>query len=163
VVWARITSAAKTIQGIGRGARSYTDTRGRKKKHCLVFETNWILKKNAKRGRRPLRLADALAQNGEDPEAICSMANGKPLAVDRAFTLGEDGRVDIGGRVAVGIRSYVNAVSSNIGYDALKHSVTKAGLNPVPNVRVFSGTYPVEVYWKDEVDALLPQRLDEHG
>ena len=78
IIWARITSMAKTIQGIGRGARSYNDEDGLKKEYCTVFETNWSLKDN-NRGRVPLRFADALAQNGENPERICAMANGLVL------------------------------------------------------------------------------------
>ncbi len=86
IISGRITSAAKTIQYVGRGARSYTDEEGRVKEDCLVFETNWTLKKNAKRGRKPMRFADALDFNGEDPEAICTMADGSTVCVDRPKT-----------------------------------------------------------------------------
>ena len=85
VIWARITSMAKTIQGIGRGARSHKE--GKMKKDCCwVFETNWSLKNNAKRGKKPLRIADALSQNGEDPEKTCTMADGSVLTYDKIFT-----------------------------------------------------------------------------
>ena len=87
VIWARITSAAKTIQGIGRGGRAHTDEEGRVKTHCTVFETDWKLQ--GKKGRKPMRLADALAFNGEDPEAICRMADGSMLIVNRPLRMEE--------------------------------------------------------------------------
>ncbi|MGL4555501.1 MAG: DEAD/DEAH box helicase [Gemmataceae bacterium] len=93
IVWARVTSMAKTIQGIGRGARSYRH--GEFVKDCChVFETNWTLKGNATRGRKPYRIADALAANGEDPTRICGMADGRPLQVDRSMAV-ENARAEI--------------------------------------------------------------------
>lgn len=87
ILWARVTSSARTVQGIGRGGRRHTYPGGIRKTHCTVIETNWTLSKNAKRGKKtPLRLADALFDQGEDPEAICGMANGEPLDVRRPVT-----------------------------------------------------------------------------
>ncbi len=164
IISARITSAAKTIQYIGRGSRSFIDALRRIKTHCLVFETNWTLKKNAKRGRKPMRLADALAFNGEDPDAICSMADGSQLDVKRTFTIEKDGTVNIAGRLAIGVVPYVKAqLQSIIGHQTLEQLIDQAGLQPVPNVRVFSASHPIDVYWKDEVDRLLPKKLNEEG
>jgi hypothetical protein len=86
VIWARITSAAKTIQGIGRGGRSHNYPGDIRKEHCLVFETNWSLQGNSKRKKKALRLADALAANGEEPEAICGMLNREPLQYEKPIT-----------------------------------------------------------------------------
>jgi len=88
ILWARVTSMAKTIQGIGRGGRCFEED-GFKKDCCWLFEANWALKDNVKRGKRPLRYADALAMNGENPEKICGMANGKVLEFEKPLTVEE--------------------------------------------------------------------------
>jgi superfamily II DNA or RNA helicase len=163
IVWARITSAAKTIQGIGRGARAYTDKEGRQKQECLVFETNWSLQKGSKKGRRPMRLADSLAFNGEDPEAICSMADGSQLDIYQRLSLEDDGTVDIQGRTAVGLSMYAKKRIPKIAIDSLEKYTKAASLAPVKNVQVYSGQRPVEVFWKDEVEAALPRRLNPEG
>ncbi len=82
ILWARVTSSAKTVQGIGRGGRSHMYPGGIRKTDCTVIETNWTLTKKAKRRKKiPLRLADALSDQGEDAEAICGMANGSKLDI----------------------------------------------------------------------------------
>lgn len=163
VIWARITSAAKTIQGIGRGARSHTYPGNIPKEHCLVFETNWQMKDNAKNGRRPLRLTDALIFNGEEPEAICSMADGSPLEVICRYALNTDGTVDIDGKTAVSIEAYCRNSASQISPAYIHRGIKKAGFQPVPNVHVYSGAQRVKVYWKEEIDKIMPHRTNECG
>lgn len=93
-VWARAsTSPMIVIQGIGRTGRSYVDEQGRVKPFSYVFETKWSLRDSFKDGRykkQPLTIAQALQQNGEDPNDICSMENGKQLELDHFFLLDPD-------------------------------------------------------------------------
>lgn len=165
VIWARITSAAKTIQGIGRGARSFTDEFGRVKTDCTVFETDWQLKKNGKKknGRKPMRLADALAFNGEDPEAICEMADGSNLNVNRMFVLDESGVVEVDGDLAVGIEAYASSCGEAITGVTIKKYIKSVGLLPLNNCKAMSKNRPVDLYWKGDIDRLLPRRLDNNG
>ncbi len=87
ILWARVTSSARTVQGIGRGGRRHTYPSDAPKTHCTVIETNWTLSRNATKGKKtPLRLADALEDQGEDAEAICGMANGAKLDVRKPVT-----------------------------------------------------------------------------
>lgn len=166
VIWARITSAAKTIQGIGRGARSFTDEYGRVKTDCTVFETDWQLKKNGKKkkgGRKPMRLADALAFNGEDPESICTMADGSKVDFEQKYKLNEDGTVEIGGRLAVGISAYVERLGG-ITPQTVKRHADERGLKPIPGIQVsLNGISSADAYWKEDIDLLIPQRLDHRG
>jgi hypothetical protein len=69
--------------------------------------------------------------------------------------LGDNGIVDIDGREAVGIENYRQKRQPPIGDRALTGYIAKAGLQPVPNVRVKSGPADVAVYWRDEVEAAI--------
>ena len=164
ILWAKVTSSARTVQGIGRGGRRHVYANEIKKTHCTVIETNWTLAKNAKRGKRiPLRLTDALYDQGEDPEAICSMADGSALPNKREFKLDPDGTVAIGERIAIATKPYAAHVGFG-DYRTLEEYISEARLQPLRDIRVLSGNnIPVTVYWKDEVDAIIPKRFEAGG
>lgn len=150
VIWARVTSMAKTIQGIGRGGRSYKEGDMRKD-CCWVFETNWTLKKNAKRGKKPLRLADALIQNGEDPDAICSMADGTKLDYNKRLPeIDEDGVITINDQICVGINRY--AKKCGVDVTVLLSQINKLELKPIE--KALAKSTIIDVYLKSEIDAL---------
>ena len=148
IISARITSAAKTVQYIGRGARSYTDNENRVKTCCLVFETNWTLKNNAKKGRKPLRIADALEFNGEDPEAICSMADGSVLLYDKKYQLNEDGTVDVDGVLGVVLGLYADQLG--ISKSTLEKKKKSEKIIPIAHIQM--GGWKTAVYEKAKVD-----------
>lgn len=149
IISARITSAAKTIQYIGRGGRCFTDDDGQVKEDCHVFEINWTLKRNAKRGKKPLRLADALAYNGEEPEAICSMADGSTLEYENKYYPDEDGTVDVGGRMGVVLSWYAD----HLGISRTTLNRYERSKNPAVIGHVRIGVQKVPVYDKEVVDA----------
>ncbi|HVW98919.1 MAG TPA: DEAD/DEAH box helicase family protein, partial [Candidatus Babeliaceae bacterium] len=160
IIWARITSMAKTIQGVGRGGRSHKEGK-REKICCWVFETNWALKKNAKRGRKPLRIADALAQNGEDPKAICTMANGSELQHVETVKVDDDGTASVHGRLAIAAARY--SLNLGLGENHIRNVIQQQNIEPIKNIRGLSNFTPVDLYWKDEIDSLLPKFLDDQG
>jgi superfamily II DNA or RNA helicase len=88
-VWARAsTSPMIVIQGIGRTGRAYIDPQGREKPFSYVFETKWSLRNDSGRYvKRPLTIAQALLENGEDPSLICQMENKSELKLDRITRL----------------------------------------------------------------------------
>ena len=148
IISARITSAAKTIQYIGRRCRSFAHTDGREKENCHVFETNWTLKRNAKRGKKPLRVADALELNGEQPESICSMADGSPLEYEQEYLLREDGTADVKGIECIGEVAYAKV--NGLQYDTLKKTIRHAGLLSLGQVK---GRGPrINLYEKSKVE-----------
>ncbi len=151
IIWGRVTSMAKTIQGIGRGGRSHKEGKLRKE-CCWVFETNWTLKGNAKRGKKPLRIADALVENGEDPEAICTMADGSKLQYqEKIYESDSDGIVYLDDK-SVGVIIATYASSIGIAVKTLEEKIIAAQLLPIAKGKYRSG--PKDVYSKDEIDNL---------
>jgi superfamily II DNA or RNA helicase len=159
-IWARASmSPALIIQGVGRTARAFEDEQGRKKVFSTVFETNWHMEE--KRKRTPLTIADALAQMGENPKDFCEMADGSEVKINNTVRLNENGTVLVGDRLAVGPAKY--SLHLQFGEGRIRDLIKEAGLTPIPDVRAYSNLSPVNIFWKDEVDALLPRQLDKYG
>ncbi len=159
-IWARAsTSPALVMQGVGRTARAFKDEKGRKKDFSYVFETDWH--NQDKRKKSPLTIADALNQMGEDPSEICEMADGSELKVDNIVKLDENGTVLIGDRLAIAASKYSQYLQ--LGEGNLRKAIKEASVSPIQNVRAYSNKSPVDIYWKDEIDPLIPRHLDEEG
>lgn len=180
VILARATlSPANILQPAGRASRTYKN-----QKYAYIFEASWhpqklqdqrrrVIggKKNGKGNRklamlyrRPLSFAEALYLSGEnDVNSVCEGWEGEKLRFTKTYNLEKDGTVDIGGRLAIGIHAYASAQDLGVKGKGLEAVIEKAKLPPVPNVIVRGGKIIVHVYWKDEVDHLLPRRLDARG
>jgi sulfur carrier protein ThiS len=114
-----------------------------------------------------MSLADALSFNGEDAEKICMMADGSAVNVIKQYQLKEDGTVEIevNGeneqaeemRLAISVNAYSKVVKMT--NKTLHAYIQEAGLEPVPNVIIRNNTRFTPVYWKDQVDELLPKRM----
>ena len=78
--------------------------------------------------------------------------------------LDDEGVVEIDGRLAIGVSKYSDTRKPAISWITLEDWIKEAGLIPIKDKNVMSKKRPVEcVYWKDEVDELLPLYVNELG
>lgn len=110
-----------------------------------------------------MRLTDALAFNGEEPEAICSMADGSSLDTEYLLQLKENGTVVINDRVAISASKYSQFHDSEMGEGTLLRYIKEAGIQPIAKKRALSRTVVTDLYWEDEVKPLMPKRIDSQG
>ena len=170
-IWARAsTSPMVVIQGVGRTCRTYIDEEGREKPYSLVFETQWFHRSRRSGFRKqpdnivrkkPLTIAQALALNGEDPEAVCSMVNGSRLQVEKYETLNRDGTVVVNGIEYVEPIRYIlhnrPYLTNHAAYTLMKF---------FPNLRSARPACPVvshgrilTCYLKSEIDKVLNESI----
>lgn len=160
-IWARATTSPMiVVQGVGRVSRSHIDKDNIQKEYAYVFETDWSMKGNekSKRCKRPLRVADALAINGENPNEFCSMEDGSKLEYNMANKVESDGTVLLPDGT-IGATDSMYAKALGMRPERLKRKIIEAGLKIIAKAR--SGNLAVDVYRKDEIDA-LPYVLEFH-
>lgn len=151
-IWARASqSPALVVQGIGRTARSYTDSKGRKKDFSYVFETDWHMEDNSERRTVPLTIADAMAAMGENPEECCSMADGSVLELRPNQMIDANGIIFIENEWCIGVHAY--AAYLGIKPDTLNWNIKNAEIDPFSRALSQRGQ-EIPVYKKEEIDDL---------
>jgi len=101
-------------------------------------------------------------KNGFYPEDEVREALQDVLSRSQSEEGANTGITAIQGRLVVGLSAYFTYLGT-ITVTTIKKLVKEAGLQPVQVTQVVSRGRPVPVYWKDEIDKIIPYTLDDTG